>query len=355
MLRRRLAALLLASILTPATALADIGDAEKSVARDLTIQGNDLLNAHDYAGAADRFSRADKLFRAASVPVPPTITLGLARAHAALGKLLSAQELYSRILHETIPPNASPALVSAVEAAQREMPALAARVPGVVINVKGTDAARVFIDGADVPSAIWGLRRPADPGRHVVHASAPGFTSMEAVVTLAEGRTETVNLELKPGSGGPPPPAAPVDRSPAGPTASAPSPSAPPAGPNKDVMITGAAMAGASAVAGAIFAGLWASKGSIAKSDAAKQVTSSVACPVGGVGATGNCANIISALNSQATFGSAAVGTFVAAGAVGAATLIYGLASGRRAPKAGFVVSPTFGAQGGGLMVGGSF
>jgi hypothetical protein len=118
--RRSLAALLLASVLAPATALADIPDADKSMARDLTIQGNDLLGARDYAGAADRFSRADKLFRAANAAVPPTITVGLARAHVALGKLLSAQELYSKVVHEPIPPNASAAFTTAVEGSCRK-------------------------------------------------------------------------------------------------------------------------------------------------------------------------------------------------------------------------------------------
>jgi hypothetical protein len=96
------------------------------------------------------------------------------------------------------------------EDARREMAALAPRVPGVVINVKGTDTAKVVLDGVDVPSAAWGLRRPTDPGRHVVHASALGFAAAEATVTLVEGKTETVTLELRPGSGGPPPPPSPL-------------------------------------------------------------------------------------------------------------------------------------------------
>jgi hypothetical protein len=39
-----------------------------------------------------------------------------------------------------------------------------------------------------------------------VKALAVGFSPVEASVTLAESKTETVTLELKPGPGGPPPP-----------------------------------------------------------------------------------------------------------------------------------------------------
>jgi hypothetical protein len=202
-LRRSLAALVLASVLVPTAAYAEISDADKGTARELTIQGGDALKARDYTTAADRFSRAERLFEAGNSPVPPTIRVGLARASAALGKLVTAQELYSKVTHETIPPNASAALIAAVEEAQRELAALTPRVPGVVINVKGTDAVRVTLDGNEVPSAAFGVKRLADPGKHVVRALAVGFSPAEAAVTLTEGKVEAVTLELKPGPGGP--------------------------------------------------------------------------------------------------------------------------------------------------------
>lgn len=198
-LRRCFASLLLLAALYPASAFAAGGDdADKATARELTVQGYEALKNKDFAGAADRFARADSLYHA------PTITLGLARAHAGLGKLVSAHELYSRVIHEPVPANASAAFTSAVEDAQREIDALTPRLPGVVINVKGADAPRVMLDDSVVPAAAFGVRRPADPGKHVVRATAAGFTPVEAAVTLVEGKTETVSLELKPGPGGPP-------------------------------------------------------------------------------------------------------------------------------------------------------
>ncbi len=221
--RRSFAALLLCSVLAPASAFAQVSDADKGTARDLTLQGYDALKNKDFAAAADRFSRADSLYHA------PTITLGLARARAGLGKLVSAQELYSKVAHESVPADASASFTNAVTDAQRELAELTPRVPGVIINVKGTDAVKVTLDTTDVPNAALGVRRPADPGKHVIRAVAVGFTPVEASITLAEGKVETVNLELKPGAGGPtslgPAPA------PAGTPAAGPQTAGPVAGP----------------------------------------------------------------------------------------------------------------------------
>jgi hypothetical protein len=107
-------------------------------------------------------------------------------------------------------------------------------------------------------------------------------------------------------------------------------------------------------VTGAVFTGLWASKGSSAKNLNA-MVPHNMPCPPGGTGATGNCATIVSDLNTKATFGTVAVATFGTAGAMSVATLIYGLAAGPRAARSGLVIAPTVSAQGGGIVAGGSF
>jgi hypothetical protein len=184
------------------SAYAAISDADKATARELAKQGKDAENAKDWATAADKYVRAERLFLAANDAVPPTISLGIARAHAALGKLVSAQEHYSRVIHETLPPNAPQSFTDAIAAANAELPALEPRVPGVVINVKGSDAPVVTIDDAPVSAAALGVRRAADPGAHVIKATGVGVTPISVTVKLAEGATETVNIELKPGPGG---------------------------------------------------------------------------------------------------------------------------------------------------------
>ncbi len=317
-LRRSLAALLLASALIPATAHADISDADKATARELTIQGGDLLKARDFAGAADRFSRAEKLFVAAGSAVPPTIRVGLARAYAAVGKLVSAQELYSKVTHEPVPPSASPALLAAVDDAQRELAALGPRVPGVIINVKGTDTAKVTLDGAEVSAAAFGVKRPADPGQHVVRAGAVGFTPAEATVTLTEGKVETVTLELKPGPGGPPPVT--VGPQPGGPQpgglqpggGATPSDADSSSGPLRRTLgIVGIAVGGAGLVMGAVTGGLALSKHSSLLSN----------CP-GGHCPSGSQSLYQSDVNSYNLMGTLSTAGFVGGGVLAAGGII---------------------------------
>lgn len=194
-----LATLLLSSTLAPTAALAQSADTNKTTARELAIEGYKALQAKDYAVAADRFTRADALYHA------PTVILGLARAHVGLGKLVSAQELYSRIAHESLPPDASSAIKKAVLDAEKELGALTLRIPSVVINVKGNVAPRVTLDGIEVPAAALGVKRPVDPGKHVIIASATGFAASEVTVSLTEGKSESVTLELKHRQAAPPP------------------------------------------------------------------------------------------------------------------------------------------------------
>jgi hypothetical protein len=193
------ATLLLSGALTPTLALAQSSDADKATARDLTIEGYKALETRDYAAALDRFSRADALYHA------PSVILGLARAQVGLGKLVTAQELYNRAAHEPLPPNASTASKKAVADAQKELDALSRRIPSVIINVKGSDAPQVKLDGIEVRTAALGVKRPVDPGKHVITASAAGLATSEVTVTVAEGKSESVTLELKPRQAEPPP------------------------------------------------------------------------------------------------------------------------------------------------------
>ncbi|WP_438030457.1 hypothetical protein [Sorangium sp. So ce233] len=206
--------MLLALTCAPA-ALAQVSDADRATARSLAVEGQESLDRKDYAAALDRFRRADAIIHA------PTLLLGVARAQVGLGQWIAAQESYSRILREGAPEGSPEPFFEAIAAAQRELDALAPRIPQVLLSVRGPDAADVTIDGEPVPRAALGVRRPVDPGEHTVRATAAGFAPVEVKLTLAEGASEAVALELKPIA---PPPGAsrpPLARAPdAGPVAS---------------------------------------------------------------------------------------------------------------------------------------
>jgi hypothetical protein len=197
--RRALVALLLALSCLPAlggTAYAQVSDADKSTARGLATEGVAALDRKDYTTAADRFGRADSILHA------PTLLLGLARAQVGLGRWVSAQETYRRLVNEGAQPGSPAAFVRAVEEGTRELDALAPRIPSLTIEVRGTTAARVLLDGAPVPAAAIGVKRPVDPGPHVITASADGFAPAEARAVSVESRTGSVTLELRAMAGG---------------------------------------------------------------------------------------------------------------------------------------------------------
>jgi hypothetical protein len=200
-LRRLAFSVVLFGVLAPGAALAQpapVSDADRGAARQLVLDGVAALERKDYAAALDRFTRADALYRA------PTVTLGLARANAGLGKLVAAQELYNKLAREALAPDASEAFKNAVVSARTELAALEPRVPSLVIDVRGGAGPRVTVDNVEVPAAVLGVRRPVDPGQHVVRAVASRFLPGEATVNVAEGKTETVTLTLTPAPPGTP-------------------------------------------------------------------------------------------------------------------------------------------------------
>ena len=221
----RILPIALALLLSPAAAWAQapapVSEVDRATARELAKDGKAALERKDYAVAADRFTRADSLVHA------PTLLVGLARAEAGLGKWVVACELYRRVLREGVAPGAPAAFADALTDAQRELDELEPRVPGVIINVKGA-AKSVTLDGVLVPAAALGVRRPVDPGKHAIRAEADGQAPVDATVTVAERKVETVTLELKPGPQvAPPPPVGPPLETPPPPTA--PPPAAQPA------------------------------------------------------------------------------------------------------------------------------
>jgi hypothetical protein len=184
--------------------------------------------------------------------------------------------------------------------------------------------AEVLVDGTPVGLAPLTDDVYVVAGTHLIEVRIEGASPAQAQVSCAQGQVQEVPINVGGGRGG-----------------------------NRNVIIAGGVVFGLAAIAGGVFTGLWASKGSSASS-LYGMVPKNAGCPSGGTSTTGTCSDLVSALNSQATFGSVAIGAFATAGAVGIATLIYGVA-GSRGQRTGFVVAPMVTAQSGSLLFKGSF
>ena len=186
------ALILLAAVLSSPVGRAEPSDADKATARSLGMEGLDALDKHDFVRAKDLLERADKLYPA------PTITVGLGRAYAGVGRLVSALEAYRRVVHTTLPPGAPKALRDAQGDATRELAALEPRVASLDLRVTGPASPEVLFDGETVPVASLGVPRPIDPGKHSLRVSADRYSPEERTLSATEGQKITLRLEMKP-------------------------------------------------------------------------------------------------------------------------------------------------------------
>ena len=168
-------------------------DTERAAARDAAKQGSEAFKSGKYGDAIDYFQRAEAILHA------PTHWLMIARAHAALGKLVLAREAYLKVTREELDAKASDAFKRAKADATRELKELEPRLAGLVVKVSPdkVDGLEVTLDGQPVALALGGIRQPADPGSHVVRAMAKGYRAAEAKVALKEGAAGEGTLTLE--------------------------------------------------------------------------------------------------------------------------------------------------------------
>jgi hypothetical protein len=232
-------------LLAASNVLAGPSDADRAAARVLAQDGQQALDRKDYALAAERFARADSLVHA------PTLLIALARAQTGLGLLVEAHENYARIQREGVAPGSPKPWTHAYEDAAKEIDTVAARLPWVVIQITGAKNPDVTLEGTQVSAAAIGVRRPVNPGKHEIRASAPGTQSFKKSFAGVEGQTVTVDIDLD---------AAPAPPMPATPALAEAAPSATPGTAWPAAGYTALGIGGAGIVVGAVAGGMFLAK-----------------------------------------------------------------------------------------------
>ncbi|MCC6215160.1 MAG: hypothetical protein IT376_09840 [Polyangiaceae bacterium] len=191
-------------------------DEERAGARVAAQAGAKAFAEGRWADAVDLFTRAESLVHA-----PPHL-LWMARAQVKLGQLVGARETYTKVVKETIPPNAPDAFRAAQEAGRTELEELVPRIPMVTAKVTNAEGKkyRLWVDGKEVPAALVGLPKPVDPGEHTLQVATDALASKATKVAVVEKDEKTVELALEPGVPLPagaaaPPPEAPPEEKPA--------------------------------------------------------------------------------------------------------------------------------------------
>lgn len=176
----------------PATA--EPSAAEIAVARRLYGEAVKLEEAGKWAEAET------KLREAIAIKETPGLRFHLAVAQEKQGKLVEALVDYDRA-HEIIERGARAPDVEQLLGPARE--AVRGRIPSLTVSAPaGVDGATLEVDGKPMAQTLFGQAIPLNPGKHAVRIQAPGFSTFEAEVTLAEAEKKTIEPELA-ASGGP--------------------------------------------------------------------------------------------------------------------------------------------------------
>lgn len=177
--------------------------ADDNAAVELTKQAGELYGKGDYAGALERYQRADALVRR------QTIVLRIARCLDKLGRLLESLDKYQSVIEMDLSPDLEPrkrALQEeAIQQAKTERAELEGRVPTITVRITGTPeavaGARVTVDDKPLDPSKVGAPIQLDPGAHAIVVTTAD-ESQRADVTVAASDKKDVDVAMK---GKPPP------------------------------------------------------------------------------------------------------------------------------------------------------
>jgi hypothetical protein len=193
LLRRSISSLLLVTVAAGSVPLAFAQtDEERAGARAAADAGLKAYEAKKWSDCVDYFSRAESLVHA-----PPHL-LYLARCSVQTGRLVRAREAYLKITKEVIAADKPKAFHDAKKDAEKELAALEPRLATLNVKVNGANGKSVTVtmDGQAIPPALVGIPRPVDPGEHKFQATADGMASKVETITVKEGQSDSVTLEL---------------------------------------------------------------------------------------------------------------------------------------------------------------
>jgi hypothetical protein len=187
------AALALLSGLAAAQGHKEVSEQDKAVAREMFRRGDEAYRAGDYEAALKAFVGADTIMRV------PTTGLEAGRSLMALDRFVEARGYIARVAKSKPAKGESKPLADARKEAKRLLRRLDLLIPKVTIAIEGSEASdtTVLIDGSEVRASDIGKPIRADPGDHVLRASAPGFVTGSKRFSLKEGETRELRLTLE--------------------------------------------------------------------------------------------------------------------------------------------------------------
>lgn len=182
------------SLFAPHEALAQKPADSKTKARDLFKAGAKAIEQGKHAEGLPLLEQAEALFHA------PTHLLFIARAQAALGKLLEARDSYKKLVDEQLPASASDAFKDAQATGSTELAALDRRIPKLVVKPRPENAPglEITMNGEKLGPERLGVPFDVGPGSFTFKARADGLEASNVTVDAVERSTTEVRLVLHP-------------------------------------------------------------------------------------------------------------------------------------------------------------
>lgn len=157
------------------------------LAREQFGQALALQTAGNWAGALALLKEV------AAIKSTPQVRFNIALCEENLGRLVAALGDYELAAADARAEN----LPKVAEEVDARLESLQARIPKIVVQRgSGAETASIALDGVPLGDAVIGTPMPADPGPHVIEASAPGYEPFKRALKIAERQTETVVIEL---------------------------------------------------------------------------------------------------------------------------------------------------------------
>ncbi len=191
--------LIMALVATTAVAHTAPSHSEAGLARAVLKQGKVHEKAKEWPDALAAFRIADDIMG------DPDTGVSLCRVLAQIGKLLEARDVCMKVVQLPEKPREPSAMGKARDEAVELAAELELRLASVKVALQGLDAGvkpTLQIDGTSVSEGADEVIQ-ADPGKHRIQVSAPGYVTSVEEVTLSEGQSATISVRMTRSGAGP--------------------------------------------------------------------------------------------------------------------------------------------------------
>lgn len=203
---RTVRALLAVAALVGASAVAIPAFAGEPTAADVESALQLYKDGKKLRESGDLPKALEKLRAAHALVETPITALELGRTYAMMGKLVEAREILLSVPRIPVRKNESQKAVEARKDSETVAAELKPRLASLTVKFRAdAGASKMTVDGVAVPLEAAHAPRIMNPGRHVVVVEAGG-KPVETEVTLSEGQTRELELDLPVASGDSPPP-----------------------------------------------------------------------------------------------------------------------------------------------------